>query len=116
MAESVLQRPDTTLVVDFSQLQRLFIAARVPKAITSDMDLLRLTEALHLFTLQHTVHLVLMHDRQQFVAVQGSISTTPHHKGGETALHWQAAAAAKSAVWWLQHPQKVFEALTTASL
>src|SRR5688572_19357091 len=44
---SALERPNTTLVPSFSQLQRLSIAARFEKPLTFNMDMLRLIEWLH---------------------------------------------------------------------
>jgi hypothetical protein len=108
---AVLGREDTLLVLSLSQLQRLGIAAKTSSAITFGMDLLRLVEWLHEFTLAHAPFIVTKHLDTLFVAVNGRVSTT---KLVEDLDIWRVKTAARAAVWWLQNPTKPFEALTTA--
>ncbi len=109
-AKSILQRPNTLLVVTMAQLQKLYQEARLPEAITFDMDLLRLVEALHRFTSQHPVHLIVKQLNQLMVASDGQVSTTLTTDTLED--HWRVQTAAHASVWWLQNPLKSFEALT----
>lgn len=108
---AVLDRPDTTLVLSFAQLQKLAANARFTRPFTFEMDLLRLVEALHEFTVTNQANIIVRHLNNIFVAVKGQVSTTP--VGNETKI-WRVKTAAHAAVWWLQNPSKSYEALTTA--
>jgi hypothetical protein len=111
LPHAILFRPQSLLVLNFSQLQKLFMQAHFPHAVTSTMDRVRLVQALHLFTLQHQAYVMLSHDGQIFVAVEGRISSTPYKKGSEPS---PSRLAATAAVWWLQQQAKPYEALTTS--
>lgn len=108
---TVLNRPSSLLVLSLSQLQRLGVAARAPKAVTFSMDLLRLAEWLHEFTQAHRPYIIVKHLDTLFVAADGQVSTT---KLTTDLPIWRVAVAAKAAVWWLQNPAKPFAALTTS--
>jgi hypothetical protein len=109
--ESVLNRQDTLLVTSFAQLQKLLVNARYKTPLTFDMDLLRLVAALHDFTSIHTVHIIVKHRDIILVASAGKVSTTRLNIDKEI---WRVDTAATAAVWWLQHKEKTFEALTTS--
>ncbi len=106
-----LHRPNTTLVLSFSQLQRLGIAAKFELPLAFSMDMVRLTEWLHRFTERHAPHIIVKHLDNIFVAVHGEVSSTKLPK--EIPI-WRAKTAAYAVVWWLQNNSKPFEALTTA--
>ncbi len=108
--EALLQRGSTLLVLSFAQLQKLATGARFTTAFTSDMDFLRLVEALHELTTMHGIAIVVQHLDTIFVAVNGQVSTT---KPAQTQTTKTAATAS---VWWLQNPSKTFESLTAAVL
>jgi hypothetical protein len=107
----LLSRPDTTLILSLAQLQQLARGAQFPTAITFDMDLLHLVDALHDFTTQFHIHIVVKHLHNMFVAVNGQVSTTTLTEDVEI---WRVATAARACVWWLQQLSKPFEALTTS--
>ena len=109
---AVLGRKDTLLVLSLSQLQRLSIAAKMPSAITFGMDLLRLVEWLHEFTIAQAPYIITKHLDTLFVAVNGRVSTT---KLAEDLDIWRVKIATRAAVWWLQNPSRPFEALTTSA-
>lgn len=104
----LLSRPKTLFVPTFSQLQKLATGAKFPKPFTSDMDFLHFVDALHVFTETHNIALVTQHLETIFVAVDGQVSSTKMPAKDEISL------AAHAAVWWLQHPPKPFEAMTTS--
>lgn len=106
-----LERPNTTLVLSFSQLQRLGIAAKFELPLTFSMDMVRLVEWLHVFTERHAPHIIVKHLDNIFVAVHGEVSSTKLTK--ELPI-WRGKTAAHAMVWWLQNTPKPFEALTTA--
>lgn len=107
----VLQRPNTTIVASFAQLQKLAANARFPKAFTYDMDLLQLVERLHEFTALYPVAIITRHHDIAIVAVSGQVSTTRLDQPDEI---WRVKTAAHAAVWQLQHSTKPYEALTAS--
>lgn len=108
---ALLQRENTCLVVSFAQLQKLATNARFPQAFTFDMDFLRLVDALHELTSTYPVCIVTKHLETYFVAQNGRVSTTKMTKEVDI---WRVKAAAHASVWWLQHPSKQFEAISTS--
>jgi len=111
--QSVLNRDGTLLVLSLSQLQRLGTVSEFEQPITFTMDLLRLVDWLHKFTLRFAPFIIVKHLDTIFVAVNGEVSTTKITK--EIPI-WRLKAATHAAVWWLQNPQKPFDALSTAAL
>lgn len=109
--QTLLQRKDTTLVISLSQLQQIAMNARLPAPVTFSMGLLQLVDMLHEFTTQFAVSIVTQHVDNLFVAANGEVSTT---KLTEPQKVWRVRTAAHASTWWLQNPQKPFEALTTS--
>jgi hypothetical protein len=109
--QTILGRENTLLVLSLSQLQRLCIAAKFPKPITFGMDLLRLVAWLHEFTLINKPYIIVKHLNHMLVAAAGRVSSTTLAK--ELPI-WRVNTAAHASVWWLQNPNRPFEALTTA--
>lgn len=110
-ATGILDRPDTTLVLSFAQLQKLAAGAHFAQAFRFDMDFLRLLDALHDFTAQHQTAIITKHLETIFVALNGQVSTTKLTEDKET---WRVTTAARTAVWGLQNPKQSFQALTSA--
>jgi hypothetical protein len=108
---AIRERPDTCLVISFAQLQRLAVKLSFPLAFTFDMGIIRLTEALHQFTVQFPLMIVMKQLENIFVASGGQVSTT--RLTDEKAI-WRVSTAAYTSVWWLQNPTKSFEACTMA--
>jgi len=111
--DTTLTRPDTLLVLSFSQLQRLAIAAKTPTPIKFSMDLLHLVEWLHEFTTHHRPYIIVKHLDNLLVAIEGRVSST---NVGDTKELWRVKTAATASVWWMQHTNKPFEALTASLL
>ena len=110
---ATLNRDNTTVVVSFAQLQKMASNAKFARAFTFDMDFLRLIELLHEFSKEFNAHIIVKHLMTIFVAVDGQVSTTKLDSNKDM---WRVETAAKSSVWWLQHPTNDFQALTTAIL
>jgi hypothetical protein len=108
VSKQALERPDTLLVTEFAQLQKLAVSVNFPQAFTSDMDLLRMINNLHDLTDSYAAGIVVPHLGNTIVTVDGKVSTT---KAKSTSL---ISTAASAAVWWLQNPGKPFEAITTS--
>lgn len=104
-------RENTLLVLSLSQLQRLSIATRFPQAVTFGMDLLHLAEWLHAFTTAHKAYVAVKHHDQLLVATNGRVSST---RLAPDLPIWRVKVGAHTAVWWLQNPNRPFEAITTA--
>jgi NAD(P)H-hydrate repair Nnr-like enzyme with NAD(P)H-hydrate dehydratase domain len=110
---TLLQRENTMLVLSFVQLQKLATGARFTTAFTFDMDFLRLVEALHHFTEKYPATIITQHLNTVFAAINGQVSTT---KLTEEWSIWQIKTASAASVWWLQNPDRAFQALSTSLL
>lgn len=108
---SILHRPETLLVLAMGQLQKLGGEARFPRAFTSQMGLVQLADNLHEFTKRFVPIIITRHQNHLVLAANGQVSTTEAKT--EQQL-WRLKTATTASVWWLQHPNKPFEALTTA--
>jgi hypothetical protein len=108
---TILSRPDTLLVLSFTQLQKLAIHAHFITPFTSSMDFLHFIGALHDFTNEFAINLIVQHPDNTAIAVGGRISTT---KPDAAAPSNTSRLAAHASVWWLQNPGRMFEALTVA--
>lgn len=110
--KSLLNRPETTLVLSIAQLQRLAQESHYPEAVTFGMDLLHLIDWLHQFTTKYACNIVTKHLETIFVAVNGKVSTTKTDHSLEDI--WRVPTASACAVWWIQNPGKPYEALTSS--
>lgn len=109
----IMNRPDTTLVISLAQLQKLGTGLKFPQAITFNMDMVRLVNALHQLTTQYPADIIVKHLDNLFAAHAGQVSST---KLPADLSIWRVKTAAHAAVWQLQNPAKPFESLTTALL
>lgn len=110
-AQLITDRPATTLVASLAQLQKLFQNSSQVTPITFGMGLVQLVDVLHDFTNARPCNIVVKHLGNIVVAFDGKVSTTS--VGGDPEI-WRVKTAACAAVWWLQNPEKTFEALTTS--
>jgi ADP-dependent NAD(P)H-hydrate dehydratase / NAD(P)H-hydrate epimerase len=108
---SILHRAETLLVLALGQLQKLGVEAHFPRAFTSTTGMVQLIDNLHEFTKRFAPYIITKYHDHYIAAVNGHISTTKikHEKAV-----WRLQTAATASVWWLQNPEKPFEALTTA--
>ena len=113
-ASPIINRSNTTLVMTIAQFQKLATNAKFATPITFSMGLMQLVEALHSFTIEHPIHIIVKHLDTILVAVNGTVSTTKTDKDLEDS--WRVATAARASVWWIQNQTKPFEALTTGIL
>jgi hypothetical protein len=109
--KTILERPDTCLVLSIAQLQKLTRGVTTT-AVQFGFGLAQLVEWLSDFSQHHAAHIVVYHQESILVAVNGQVSTTK--VGDQTS--WRVETASNVAVWWLQNPSKPFEALTTGVL
>jgi hypothetical protein len=110
-AADLLSRDKTLLVASIAQLQKIGISAKLPNPFTFDMDFLKLVGNLHDFSNNYPANIITKHLDTYFVAVGGKVSTTKIDDGQKI---WRVKASAHSATWWLQNPDKTYEALTSS--
>lgn len=107
----LISRTKTTLVMDFNQLQQIYKNSSQDTPITSHTGMVQLVKSLHDFTLRNPINIVVKFTDTIFVCTNGFISTTRHIP---RQTSWQTYTASKAAVWWLQNPNKPFEAISTS--
>ncbi len=111
--EKLLARESTLVVCSMAQLQKLAQASTQLPPIRFGMDLIQLVTTLHTLSKLYPAALIVKHLDNLVVAVSGQVSTT---KLATDKPVWRVETAAAATVWWLQNPNKTFEALTTAIL
>lgn len=110
-AATLVERPDTLLVVSFAQLQKLFASVYYPKVLTFSMQLLSLVEALHKFTITYPVTIMVLHKEYLIVAAEGEVTTTEWQN---PMAIWRGSTAAKAACYWLWNPRSALRAATAS--
>lgn len=109
--QGLVERPDTTIVAAFAQLQKLFQGVYYPKVLTFSMQLLQMVDALHKFTLTYPVTIVTLHKDTLIIADGGQVITTPWEN---PMAIWRGSVAARIACYTLWNPTKKAEAIATA--
>ena len=110
-SQTLVDRPNTLLIMSFAQLQKLFQSVYYPKVLTFSMQLTNLVEALHKFTITYPVSIAVLHRETFIVAHDGAVTTTPWDN---PMMIWRGNVAAKAATYWLWSPSKPLEATSTA--
>ena len=110
---TLVERPDTLLVLAFAQVQKLFQSVYYPKILTFSMQLTQLVEALHKFTITYPVTIAVLHKEHLLVAHAGDVTTTDWHN---PMAIWRGSVATRAACYWLWNPSKPLEAVTASLL
>lgn len=110
-ADFLVNRPSTTLVISFAQLQKLFQAVYYPKILTFSMQLMQFVEALHKFTITYPVSIAVLHKETMVVAHGGEVVTMPWDAPMRI---WRGETAARIAAYQMWTPSKPLEATVTA--
>lgn len=108
---TLVERPQTLLVVSFAQLQKMFQTVYYPKVLTFSMQLANVVEALHKFTITYPVGIAVLHKDHLIVAVKGDVTTTTWHN---PMAIWRGSVAIKAATYWLWNPTAQLEAVTAS--
>ena len=108
-SQTLVERPNTLLVISFSQLQKLFQSVYYPKILTFSMQLAQLVDALHKFTITYPVTIAVLHKDHFVVANNGLVTTT---EWGNAMAIWRGSVATVTACYLLWHPAKPLEAVT----
>lgn len=104
---TVLNRPDSLLVLNFDKLQKFFINSRFQMAIKSSLSIDAYVEIISEYTKRFKPLLLSEFNGHIVVACEGKIITTK----AETEL---TELATKASVWWLQNSSKPLEAIASA--
>lgn len=110
-SQTLVERPNTLLVISFAQLQKLFQAVYYPKILTFSMQLAQLVDALHKFTITYPVTIAVLHKDHLVVAYNGRVTTT----AWENAMAiWRGSVGTTAACYLMWHPAKPLEAVTAS--
>ncbi len=107
----LVERPNTTLVMSFAQLQKLFQVLYYPKMLSFSMQLNLLVDTLHKFTVSYPVMVVTYHQNQLLIAKDGQVVT---QEFDEPMKIWRGTVATSIATYLLWSPGKPFESATSA--
>ncbi|NTW62034.1 hypothetical protein HGB25_01320 [Candidatus Saccharibacteria bacterium] len=112
-SQTLVERPDTMLVVSFAQLQKLFQAVYYPKVLTFSMQMTNLVEALHKFTITYPITIAVYHKELFLVANDGQVTSTQYDNPMKI---WRGETATRAAVYWLWNPSKPLDSVTASLL
>jgi len=108
--DAMTSRHHSVMIINLGKLQKLAKNTRPATPILHSMDLLALVNLLSDWTKDKPISLITKHSDNLIVATTGRVSTTPFKKDTD----WQVELPAYASVWWLQQPDKPFEALASA--
>jgi NAD(P)H-hydrate repair Nnr-like enzyme with NAD(P)H-hydrate dehydratase domain len=108
---TMVERPNTLLVVSFAQLQKIFQSVYYPKILTFSMQLAQLVETLHKFTITYPCSIMVLHKDYLIVAEGGDVTTTEWQN---PMAIWRGSVAAKAASYWLWTPSSVLKAASAS--
>lgn len=111
VSATLLERPHTTLVLSFAQLQKLLQNAYYPRIINFSMSVMNLVETLHKVTITFPSTLVTFHQDHLLVAHGGRVVTTSFT---DPMMIWRGSVATKAACYQLWSPSKPLEAIATS--
>ncbi len=112
-SHTLVERPNTLLVLSFAQLQKLFQLVYYPKVLTFSMQLAGLVEAVHKFTITYPVSLAVLHKDYLVVASGGDVTSTSWHNA---MAIWRGEVATRAAVYWLWNPGRPLAPVTASLL
>lgn len=110
-AMQLVDREQTTLVVSFAQLQKLFQAVYYPKILSFSMQLTTLVETLHKFTITYPSTIVTFHQNQLLIAHSGEVIT---QEFDEPMMIWRGSTATSAACYQMWTPKKPLESIATS--
>lgn len=111
LAQRVVERENTTLVLSFAQTQKLFQAVYYPRILSFSMQLMQYADALHKFTITYPVTLVTFHQDQLIVAHTGDVIS---QEFTEPMAIWRGLTAARASTYLLWNQTQPLEAIATS--
>ena len=109
----LFERESTTLVVSFSQLQKLLKNYSYLYPLSFNMELAQLVEYLNVLSKKIKCSLITLHNKQYIVAHNGTIVTTKITSNTEPKI-WRLSTAVAASCYQTWSPTKPLEALTQA--
>lgn len=113
LPDLIADRPNTCVVLNLSQLQKLATALKFDRPFLLGMGMMLLVQTLHEFTAKHQLVIVAKELDNIVVSHQGRVSST---KLREDMEFWRTWAGAKASVFWMQNPSKPYESITSSLL
>lgn len=110
-ASSLVERPDTLLVLSFAQLQKLFQLVYYPKILTFNMQLAQLVETLHKFTISYPIGLVTLHQDHIAITHDGQVVTM---EWTNPMSMWRGHIATNAAIYWTWNSGHLLEAASSS--
>ena len=110
-ARLLVDRPNTTIIASFAQVQKLFQGVYYPKVLTFSMQLLQLVEALHKFTVTYPCTVMTLHKDTMIIAHGGEVITQPWEN---PMAIWRGRVAARAAVYKLWNPPASFHSVASS--
>lgn len=107
----LLERPDTTLVLSFAQLQKLLQSAYYPRVLSFSMSVMALVETLHKVTITYPSTLVTFHQEQLIIAHDGQVVSCEFVN---PMAIWHGSTATRSATYQLWTPGKPLESIASS--
>ncbi len=108
-ANELFKKPSAILVLSFDELQKLSKVLGLATPITSSIAIPAFAGILHEITTKFPVTLVIHKENEVWTSYNGRVAFT-HLKDTKT----NSRLASYTAVWSIQNPTKLFEAVTTA--
>lgn len=105
------ERPETTIIASFAQVQKLFQGIYYPKILTFNMQLMQLVEALHKFTITYPCTIVTLHKDMMVIASGGEVVTQPWN--APMAI-WRGSVATDAACYQLWNSNKPLQAVSAS--
>lgn len=109
-AKELFQKERTVLVLPFDEFQKLGIGLGLEKPVTSAIGNPELAEVVQEVTKQYPTALLVEHGKEIWSAQACRVASTK--LGNQKTV---SRLAAEAAVWSIQSPNKLFEAITTAA-
>jgi NAD(P)H-hydrate repair Nnr-like enzyme with NAD(P)H-hydrate dehydratase domain len=109
----LFERESTTLVVSFSQLQKLLKNYSYLYPLSFNMELAQLVEYLNVLSKKIKCSLITLHNKQYIVAHNGTIVTTKITSNTEPKI-WRLSTAVAASCYQTWSPTKPLEALAQA--
>lgn len=110
-ATKMVDRNNTTIVLSFAQLQKLFQAVYYPKILSFSMQLTQLVETIHKFTITYPCTIVTFHQNQLIISHDGEVVT---QEFDEPMMIWRGSTATRAATYQLWTPNRPLEAITAS--
>lgn len=110
-ADKLVSRKNTNLVLNFSQVQKLFSKVYYPKILTFSMQFTSFIESVHKFTITYPVTLTVLFSDKIIVANDGQV-VSQEYKDMMSLVN--GTLATKNATYLLWSPKKPLEAIATS--